>query len=118
MLAKLQAAQALLEEERRLFAESERIASETAEKQRLEMKKLERRQIEMQQISDERERQGALERQAEHQRQAELEQAAKKFFEKESRLISDGEPDPPSRPNINHWHIRYLWHPDISFRLS
>ena len=96
MLAKLQAAQALLEEERRLFAESERIASETAEKQRLEMKELERRQIEMQQISDERERHAELERQAELQRQAELEQAAKKFFERESRLIPDGEPDPPS----------------------
>lgn len=92
MLAKLQAAQALLEEERRLFAESERIASETAKKQRLEMKELERRQIEMQQISDERERQADLERQAELQRQAELEQAAKKNFEEESRLIPDGEP--------------------------
>ena len=96
MLAKLQAAQALLEEERQLFAESERIASQTAEKQRLEMKELERRQIEMQQITDERERQAELERRAELQRQAELEQAAKKFFERESRLITEGEPDPSS----------------------
>ena len=93
MLAKLQAAQALLEEERQLFAESERIASETAEKQRLEMKELERRQIEMQQISNEREKQAELERQVELQRQAALEQAAKKLFEEKSRLIPDGEPD-------------------------
>ena len=96
MLAKLQAAQAQLEKERRLFTESERIASEMAEKQRLEMKELERRQIEMQQISDERERRAELERQVELQKQAELEQAAKKVFEKENRLIPDGEPHPPS----------------------
>ena len=118
MLAKLQAAQALLEEERRLFAESERLASETAEKQRLEMKELERRQIEMQQISDERERRAELERQAELQRQAELKQEAKKFFEKKSKMITDGEPDPPFLLNINHRHIRCLWHPDVYFRLS
>ena len=96
MLAKLQAAQALLEEERRLFAESERIASETAEKQKLEMKELERRQIEMQRVSEEREQQAELKRQAKPQTQAELKQASK-IFEKESRLIpDDGKPDFPS----------------------
>ena len=90
MLAKLQAAEAQLGEERRLFAESERIASETAEKQRMEMKELERRQLEMQRVSEEREQQAEL------QRQAALKQAPKKKVEKEIRLIpedEDGKPD-------------------------
>ena len=88
MLAKLQAAQAQLEEKRQLFVESERVASEMAEKQRIEMKEFERRQIEIQRASEERKRQVELQKKAELQSQAESEQVLKKV-EKESRLIPD-----------------------------